>query len=471
MRFGLKIACATLCAVSLLFSICGTFMINYSYRSSLDREQESIMQAYRGLVETIVTLGVVTDWSTAQDYEAGLSHLTTAGNAQWDALQLVFDNETAILQGNQAFLSKGQNQNIGEAKSNSNDSVMTSWQTIGDDLVFLISGEFVFDSNRLGLTVARSCTSLSVGYGREFEIFRVSLIVLIVSCAIVTFVIAWVLTRPLRRMWIASSQIANGNLSFRSKVKTDDELGILSDQFDEMASRIEQGVQDMREFVDRERRFTGSFAHEMKTPMTSIIGYADLMRRNHLSEDERLQAASYIFSEGKRLENLSQKLLSLYVMNHGADFAACNVLGLIHEVIDPLVPQWAEQGIVLDAVVEDGVCLLDKGLVSALLVNLLENARRAIDGSGNVRVVCKMTHSGCLISVIDNGRGIPSKHLAHLTEEFYRVDKARSRDAGGAGLGLSLCRKIVEVHGGLISIESEEGKGTCVTATFAGGRA
>lgn len=470
MRFGLKIACAILCAVSLLFSVCGMFMINYSYRSSLDREQESAMQTYRGLVETIVTLGIVTDWDTAQDYGAGLSHLTAAGNTQWDALQLVIDNEIAILQGNESLLSKAKSQNSEAEKSSSDDAALTSWQNVGNDLVLLISGEYDLGSRRLGLTVARSCTSLSMSYERELEIFRVALIVLIVVCSIATFIIAWVLTRPLRRMWVASSQIANGNLSFRSKVHTDDELGTLSKQFDEMASKVEKGVTDMKQFIDRERRFTSSFAHEMKTPMTSIIGYADLIRRNQLSEDERSQAAGYIFSEGKRLENLSQKLLSLYVMNQAPELVPCEVGKLVYEVVEPLRPQWFEQGIALDAYVENGACLLDAELVNALLVNLLENARRAIDGSGNVRVVCSMTETGCRISVMDNGRGIPPQHLEHLTEEFYRVDKARSRDVGGAGLGLSLCKKIVEVHGGHLSIESEMGRGTCVTATFSGGR-
>lgn len=471
MRFGLKIACAILCAVSLLFSICGMFMINYSYRSSLDREQESVMQTYKGLVETIVTLGIVTDWDSAEDYRAGLSHLTAAGNTQWDALQLVIDNDIAILEGNESLFSKAQSQNANEATTDTSDAALASWQNVGNDLVLLITGEFELDSKRLGLNVARSCTSLSVGYEREMEIFRIALIALIVVCSIVTFIIAWVLTRPLRRMWVASSQIANGNLSFRSKVHTDDELGTLSKQFDEMAATVEKGVTDMRQFIDRERRFTSSFAHEMKTPMTSIIGYADLIRRDQLSDDERSQAASYIFSEGKRLENLSQKLLSLYVMNQGPDLAPCEIGELVYEVIDPIRPQWLEQGIVLDALVENGTCLLDTQLVTALLVNLLENARRAIDGSGRVRVVCNMMGTGCSISVRDNGRGIAPQHLTHLTEEFYRVDKARSRDAGGAGLGLSLCRKIVEVHGGHLTIESEMGRGTCVTATFAGGRA
>ena len=469
MRFGLKIACAILCAVSLLFSICGTFMINYSYSSSLDREQESAMQTYRSLVETIATLSVVTGWNSAEDYQTGLSHLTATGDTQWDALQLVFDNEVAILQGNESLLSKPHSLRIEEAAESSNNDFASSWQSVGGDLIFLISGEFNLGSNQLGLTVARSCTSLSIGYEHELEIFRVTLVVLIILCTIVAFFIAWILTRPLRRMWVASSQIANGNLSFRSKVNTDDELGTLSEQFDEMASKVEEGVTDMRRYIDRERRFTSSFAHEMKTPMTSIIGYADLMRQNRLSEEERTQAASYIFSEGKRLENLSQKLLSLYVMDQGPDLAPCEVGALVYEVLDPLVPQWAEQGITLDALVESGTCLLDKELVKALLVNLLENARRAIDSSGYVHVVGKTTAAGCLISVLDNGRGISANHLSHLTEEFYRVDKARSRDAGGVGLGLSLCKKIVEVHGGQLFIESEEDKGTRVTATFAGG--
>ena len=119
----------------------------------------------------------------------------------------------------------------------------------------------------------------------------------------------------------------------------------------------------------------------------------------------------------------------------------------------------------------EGVCLLEPDLVKTLLVNLLDNARKALDAGGNIYVLQEMLPDGCRIRVLDNGRGIPPEALSHLTEAFYRVDKSRSRAQGGAGLGLSLCNEIVHLHGGTMQFESRVGNGTVVTVELKGGRA
>lgn len=93
-----------------------------------------------------------------------------------------------------------------------------------------------------------------------------------------------------------------------------------------------------------------------------------------------------------------------------------------------------------------------------------------METGGRIDVICKMTPDGCALHVRDNGRGIPAQALAHLEEAFFRVDKARSREQGGAGLGLALCHEIVRVHNGSLRFLSEEGKGTCVIAQLRGGR-
>ena len=211
----------------------------------------------------------------------------------------------------------------------------------------------------------------------------------------------------------------------------------------------------------------GSFAHELKTPMTSIIGYADLLRGQSLDEQEEQEAANYIFSEGKRLEALSLKLLDLLLMKHqNLALVETDPAVLINSLVTHLQPVYREQGIVLQCRCEAGLCRLEPDLFSSVLTNLLDNARKALDQGGNIYVLGKQEDGCYQIQVLDNGRGMPEEALRHLTEAFYRVDKSRSRAQGGAGLGLTLCSRILELHRGTINFASREGKGTCVTVSL-----
>ena len=107
--------------------------------------------------------------------------------------------------------------------------------------------------------------------------------------------------------------------------------------------------------------------------------------------------------------------------------------------------------------------MTEPDLFSSVLTNLLDNARKAMVGEGNIYVLGEHSGTNYRIQVLDNGRGMPEAALRHLTDAFYRVDKSRSRAQGGAGLGLTLCSRILELHGGTISFASREGRGTCVT--------
>ena len=289
--------------------------------------------------------------------------------------------------------------------------------------------------------------------------------------ALFSWGVAWVLTRPLDRLSRATRAIASGDLSHRVRPGSRDELGMLSRDFNTMAHELEKNVHEIQQNMERQEQFMGSFAHELKTPMTAIIGYADLLRTESLNEEESMNAANYIFSEGKRLEALSLKLLDLLYMNNQAlPLQQCDVQQMIGSLIAHLRPVYQEAGIKLQNRSEPGLCMLEPDLVRSLLTNLVDNARKALDNGGNIYVISDWWE-GCLrIRVLDNGRGMPPDVLEHLTEAFYRVDKSRSRAQGGAGLGLTLCQRIVQLHRGTIDFSSREGNGTCVTVVLKGER-
>ena len=131
-----------------------------------------------------------------------------------------------------------------------------------------------------------------------------------------------------------------------------------------------------------------------------------------------------------------------------------------------LQPVYTKRGIMLQSRCEHGICLVEPDLFSSVLTNLLDNARKAIDNGGNIMIVGESIQGYYRIRVFDNGRGMPEEAIKHITEAFYRVDKSRSRAQGGAGLGLTLCKEVIQLHGGTIAFASREGNGTCVTVTI-----
>ena len=238
-----------------------------------------------------------------------------------------------------------------------------------------------------------------------------------------------------------------------------------------MAEKLQENILTIQDAAARQESFMGNFAHEMKNPMTSIIGYAELIRAQMLDGREQMDAANYIFSEGKRLESLSLKLLNMLdLKKNDISLQLTKPSQLIGSMVQHLERVYREQGIILSCRCEEGWCMLEPDLVRSLLVNLLDNARKAMDKGGNIYVMSQMIEEGCMIKILDTGRGIPQEEIEKITEAFYRVDKSRSRAQGGVGLGLALCSEIVKLHSGSMKFESRVGNGTCVTVELKGGR-
>lgn len=171
---------------------------------------------------------------------------------------------------------------------------------------------------------------------------------------------------------------------------------------------------------------------------------------------------------------MSLKLLDIFVTeNSEVKLVLVSPGKIVEQLVENLKADYLKRNIALKYNYEKGVCLLEPDLVRSLIINLMDNSRKAMtdNGHGIISVEVKMTDNGCSIIVKDNGKGMPPEALQHITEAFYRVDKSRSRKQGGAGLGLALCAKIVEVHNGDIKFESKENEGTTVTVELKGGRA
>ena len=266
-----------------------------------------------------------------------------------------------------------------------------------------------------------------------------------------------------------AKQFSAGHYERRVSVRSKDELGQLAQDFNAMADSLEHKIWELNDAVERQKEFTASFAHELKTPLTSVIGYADTLRSRQLPPRLQMDAANYIFKEGRRLEALSFALLDLFALEKEApELVPCHILRLVQETADSAAYHLRQKHISLEIRVEDCTLPLAAELFKTLLYNLIDNARKASDEGSVILLRGLRTEAGYSLSVIDRGRGIPADQLKRIIEPFFMVDKSRARAEGGAGLGLALCQKIAEVHHARLSFRSESGKGTAVTLTFGG---
>lgn len=465
MKFRFKVACCMIILMALCFGAGSSAMISISFQNSLRQEQQSARESYRMILNTLQVVSNMEPLTQKNDISKILEAISSQGTF-WAALWLHSNADTLYAQGDAApyFIDLS-------GSADQTHLAGTVFSISDTAYYFQLSGSFSVGKTIFFLDIAYDISSIYEARMLQQHTYRQVFLVLLSTCAFFSYILAYFLTRPLARLSRASREIAYGNYEYRSNIQSNDEVGAVSKDFNLMTCHLQDSIEELQETMERQNLFIENFTHELKTPMTSIIGYADLLRSQSLPPEDQIDAAKYIFSEGKRLEHLSLKLLDIFASeNSSLVFTDAPVADMIESFVSYLQPVLALEGIQLQHECEPGICRLDKDLFGSLLVNLVENARKALPDGGLILICCIMTMQGCRITVRDNGKGIPAQALAHVTEAFYRVDKARSRAQGGAGLGLTLCEKIAILHGGMIFLESEEGKGTAVTVTLNGGR-
>lgn len=280
------------------------------------------------------------------------------------------------------------------------------------------------------------------------------------AAAAVTALLAARLTRPLAVLTDAGQQIAAGDYARRTALHTGDEIETLSTSFDKMADAVQEKIADLEADVQKREDFVGAFTHELKTPMTSILGFADILRSGEVSPATRRTAADYIYHESKRLEALSGNLLALMGLEQQPPQLEAVPLGRVLQSLRRALPQGSP---VPTLPRSDAVVLAQPELLCDMLYNLIQNARKATPADGKVEVLLDETPTRLTIRVQDTGCGIPPQELARITEPFYMVDKSRAREQGGSGMGLALCARIAALHGTTLQFASVPSQGTTVS--------
>ena len=236
----------------------------------------------------------------------------------------------------------------------------------------------------------------------------------------------------------------------------------------DLSSGIIAVVQDITEHVkldEMRKEFVADVSHELKTPITSIIGYADTLQDGEYDEETTKKFLNVISQEGRRMSNLVSDLLTLSrydtnkVQKEVTEFDLGELAKKCQEKLRIEIEK-KKQNVECYVTADVPPIKADKAGIERVILNVLSNAIKYTEEHGSIKIYVGFVYNDAYIKIIDNGIGIPKEDLGRIFERFYRVDKARTREMGGTGLGLSIAKEIIEQNNGSIDIKSEYGKGT-----------
>lgn len=260
--------------------------------------------------------------------------------------------------------------------------------------------------------------------------------------------------RPLREMAEVTRRIAAGDYAARVKVDTRDEVGRLGEAFNGMSDSLER-LESLR------RRMVDDIAHELRTPLTNLRGYLEGVSDGVVPPSK--ETYGILQDEIMRLVRLVEDLQQLTKADAARAYlerTEVDLAGLIGQALEIDRPRFEARGISVatDFDPQTGTVRADRDKLVQVLRNLIQNAWQYTPQGGRFRIVTARRAEGITVTLANSGPEIPTGDLAHLFERFYRPERSRSRDSGGAGIGLAIVKELVEAHGGTVGVESADGE-------------
>ena len=454
MRLFWKLFCSMVIITALACSLGGFILIDGQFRTGLDARAETMMTENALLRRTFLR-ELQFAGGADQASAVRLAEETCAQAEQRGIFFRLVGSHGQILAGSRLPAESGLAQSLGEGRH--------GWELLRSrERSYLhASSPMVLEDCVVYLENWCGADDLFTAREEQYHVFFYLQMGLILASALAALAVSAWISRPLGRLSAAARQMAAGELSQRVEVRGSDEISRLSRDFNQMSDQLERQVQELTATACRQRDFLNSFAHETKTPLTSIIGYAELMLSHPDQPELVLESASCVFREGRRLENISGRLMDLIVLDQAAlSTRRADMAAFLERAADVMRPALKQQRIRFSVRAEPGTAEIEPDLMESVCLNLLDNARKAVEEEGTICLEGIRAGEEYCIRVTDNGRGIPPEELPRITEPFYMVDKSRSRARGSVGLGLAVCQRIVALHGGRMEFESTPGRGT-----------
>ena len=452
-----------MCVVIISFMISGNILVHTAFQTMLDREAErgieemKIFQyALAASLEGLPKNYQATDIAVAEIVKSIQQSLN---NNQ--STVAIYNSDNKVIYQNSSHQSDLIGKNTGNASG--------IWQIANQDGHYYLETLCKTNNNKAYyiLEIHRQIDHIYQDRDLLYERYLLTLVAVSAAVTVILLLFSIHFTRPIRKLSQVTRAFAGGSYQSRVREKGHDEVALLSRDFNQMAGQLEANIKQLEENARQQEEFTEAFSHELKTPLTSIIGYADMLRSMDMSPEEAALSADYIFHHGKRLERLAMKMMEyIYIEKQEMPFQEIDA-ALFAEKVKAMTEQLLQpKNICLEVQVEEGCLYGDLDLLLSLFSNLIDNARKACQDNGKILLTGQCIEKGYLYSIKDDGRGMPEEEIYKITEPFYMIDKSRARKEGGAGMGMTLCQKIISLHNAEWQIKSQPGAGTEIKISF-----
>lgn len=294
------------------------------------------------------------------------------------------------------------------------------------------------------------------------RIIFIGLFLAILFILVFSAVLSHYMARPLLKLTRDVERIARGDTGHIIKTKRSDEIGTLSESVNKMAQKLRADYEHLQKLNEKQGQFFADITHEVRNPLHTIMGSLEMLELPNLDDDKRRKYVRNLRSQTERIGRLFKDLMTLQRFDSDENFVIrehVNVAEIVENVSEWYMLQARNKGV--DFRVDTHECMVyaDSGKIEQVLDNLVSNAIK-FTGSGTISITYNNIGNKVEMSVSDTGIGIPEAHWPRLFDRFYRTDKARSRDKGGTGLGLSVVKGILRAHDSDIHVESDVGRGS-----------
>ncbi|EOS47234.1 HAMP domain-containing sensor histidine kinase [Lachnospiraceae bacterium JLR.KK009] len=467
MKLWQKIFLYTLILVMLAVSMTSILLLKNSFSFALNQKKQSVYSEHEFLVTSFKSMmvterlkenAIVLEEKTLKKFMED----TFGKNAEGNGILFCNTNNEQVYSNREIFVPTG----LLEAVKETGKSYM---QVDGYQL-YMASAESMEGKTYYVVTENDISDVMEIHENMLWQIQVISM-ACAVLIALILLVVVKMLLHPLKKINEGTRSIAQGNYQERIPERGHDEFTELARNMNRMAESVETNVRALEHVAEDRKHFIDNLSHEMKTPLTSILGFSDLLQiQKDITEESRIEYAGIIKSEATRMRTLSGKLMELITVGEtNLDWKEEDMQVLFGEIGVSLQVVTAKKGIALSCSSQKGSLWVDRELFKSLLYNLVDNAIKASRAGSRIQVEGRFGEGQFLVEVLDQGVGIPVEEIDKITQAFYMVDKARSRADGGAGLGLALCKEIVSLHQGTMKFESRQGEGTRVLISMKGG--